>query len=509
MTLRTRLVLTIGGVALLLVLPAAYAAWHLRDLRDIAEGVSLSHGRAYSALGGLFSELAEAERLERTYVALPAEPHRIEARDQALARARAHVRTLRDADYSNYAIEVARRLDRIDAEIRYVDGILASEAQAPEPEAGELRLTATNRLPVVLSHFASTDSVLDRLANEIDVRSKRDLTAASTISAAALTTTLLALLACVFIAILLGTWATHTLIQPIHRLRRAMAAVSAGEFIVPANLPYERHDELGDLSRSFRSMTQQLADLDRMKADFMSVATHELKTPINVVSGYAELLQEGVYGNISDKQQQALTSIQEQSRILTQLVNQLLDISRLEAGGLRLEIGELSLFELFERIRRTFEVLANKQGIELNVELAEGAPSTIPADGDRLRDQVLGNLLGNALKFTPPGGRIDVRGWAEDGHFRIEVADTGAGMPADQLPHVFDKYYQIGEQARSKGAGLGLAIAHEVVQAHGGTISVESQEGEGTTFRIDLPITRKQMAAARRAQMASVADDDR
>src|SRR5690606_37670137 len=119
------------------------------------------------------------------------------------------------------------------------------------------------------------------------------------------------------------------------------------EFIVPANLPYERHDELGDLSRSFRSMTQQLADLDRMKADFMSVATHELKTPINVVSGYAELLQEGVYGNISDKQQQALTSIQEQSRILTQLVNQLLDISRLEAGGLRLEIGELSLFELF------------------------------------------------------------------------------------------------------------------------------------------------------------------
>src|SRR5690606_4646386 len=133
MTLRTRLVLTIGGVALLLVLPAAYAAWHLRDLRDIAEGVSLSHGRAYSALGGLFSELAEAERLERTYVALPAEPHRIEARDQALARARAHVRTLRDADYSNYAIEVARRLDRIDAEIRYLDGILASEAQAPEP----------------------------------------------------------------------------------------------------------------------------------------------------------------------------------------------------------------------------------------------------------------------------------------------------------------------------------------------------------------------------------------
>src|SRR5690606_20337418 len=119
---------------------------------------------------------------------------------------------------------------------------------------------------------------------------------------------------------------------------------------------------------------------------------------------------------------------------------------------------------------------------------------SIPADADRLRDQVLGNILGNALKFTPEGGRIAVRGWGEDGRFRIEVSDTGAGMPEEQLPHVFDKYYQIGEQARSKGAGLGLAIAHEVVQAHGGTISVTSREGAGTTFRIDLPTTRAQMA---------------
>lgn len=193
--------------------------------------------------------------------------------------------------------------------------------------------------------------------------------------------------------------------------------------------------------------------------------------------------------------------------MLTQLVNQLLDISRLEAGGLKLEIGELSLTDLFERVRRTFDVLARKQGIELHVELAPDAPATIPADGDRLRDQVLGNLLGNALKFTPEGGRISVRGWRMDGHFRIEVTDTGAGMPADQLPRVFDKYYQIGEHARSKGAGLGLAIAHDIVQAHGGTIAVHSEEGAGTTFHIDLPVSRTQMEAARRARSVAVEDD--
>ena len=499
MTLRLRLILTIGGVALLMVLPALYAAHRLSTLSEIATSVSLTHGAAFSALSGLRTRLGEAQRQQRTHVAVRGDTVGAVLRDSALTNARAHIDELHGAGYDELAAEVKTALDRIVTEARYLEGLVARE----EYQA------ATDRLPVVLGLFATADSVLVRIGTEIDTRSVRDLRAAELISATALATTLLALLACFTIAILLGTWVTHTLVQPVTRLRRSMAAVSAGEFIIPAGLPYDRRDEIGDLSRSFRSMTRQLADLDRMKADFMSVATHELKTPINVVSGYAELIQEGVYGEISEKQQVALTSIQEQSRILTQLVNQLLDISRLEAGGLKLEIGELRLPDLFERIQRTFEVLANKQGIELTVDLADDAPEKIPADGDRLRDQVLGNILGNALKFTPEGGRIGVRGWVAGGRFRIEVSDTGAGMPAEQLPHVFDKYYQIGEQARSKGAGLGLAIAHDVVQAHGGTISVTSQEGEGTTFRIDLPMTREQMAEARRAQQdGSGADDD-
>jgi signal transduction histidine kinase len=495
MTLRTRLILTIGGVALLLVLPALYAAYHLSELRQIAANVSHTHGAAYVAMGRLQGRLAEANRLERSYVAVP-DAETATQRDTALARAGLNVARLRQAGYGELADSADARLSALHLEIAAIDDLVATgESQA-----------ATDRLPAASLIFTQADTLVSRIGAEIDRRSEGDLRSAFNISAAALTTTLLALVACIFIALLLGTWATHTVVQPITRLGRSMAAVSAGEFVVPGWLPYERSDEIGDLARSFASMTQQLAALDRMKADFMSVATHELKTPINVISGYAELIQEGVYGNVSPEQRDALKSIQEQSRMLTQLVNQLLDISRLEAGGLKLEIGELTLTDLFERIRRTFEVLARKQGIDLNVELDPRAPSTIPADGDRLRDQVLGNLLGNALKFTPEGGRIDVRGRSDNGHFRIEVADTGSGMPADQLPHVFDKYYQIGEQARSKGAGLGLAIAHEIVHAHGGTISVESQEGSGTTFRIDLPITRKQMEAARRAQAAR--DDD-
>jgi signal transduction histidine kinase len=213
--------------------------------------------------------------------------------------------------------------------------------------------------------FTGADLLVREIAMEIDRRSAADLVEAGRISAAALTGTLLALIACFFIAVVLGTWATHMLVQPVNRLRRSMAAVAAGEFVVPASLPYERTDEIGDLARSFRGMTEQLAVLDQMKADFMSIATHELKTPINVVGGYAELLQDGVYGTVTDKQMDALTSIQEQARILTQLVNQLLDISRLEAGGLRLEMRRWSVEDLFERLRRTFDVLARQQQIDL------------------------------------------------------------------------------------------------------------------------------------------------
>ena len=493
MTLRTRIILTIGGVALLLALPALYAALQLNRLRDIAKDTSGTHGAAYLAMGRLQAHLADLDRLERAYVAVP-DAQGAQRRDRALADALRQLGQLRRAGYEDVASDAEAHVERLRAEVATIDRMIG---------AGDT-VGASARLETLKPLFAA-DSIIQAVAAEIDRRSEADLRSAATISAAALTTTLLALVACLFIAFLLGAWATQTVVRPLHRLRRGTAAVAAGEFIVPEGLPYDQHDEIGDLARSFRSMTLKLSELDRLKAEFMSIATHELKTPINVISGYAELIREGVYGEPTERQVEALTAIQEQSRILTQLVNQLLDVSRLEAGGLKLEIAELSVAQLFDRIRRTFDVLAHKQQIELSVDLDSSAPATVPADGERLRDQVLGNLLANALKFTPAGGSISVRGWGDDGRFYIEVADTGPGIAADQLPNVFDKYFQIGEQARSQGAGLGLTIAHDVVEAHGGTIEVRSTEGEGTTFLISLPTQRDQVEASRRTARGVVA----
>ena len=314
---------------------------------------------------------------------------------------------------------------------------------------------------------------------------------AEEISTSAATTTLAVLLVCLVAAAAFGLYTASSFTRPILRLRRSIGAVAEGNFAVSEDLDIERADEIGDLTRSFSWMTQELRKLDQMKAEFISIATHELKTPINVIGGYAELLDEGLYGTPTPKQREALQTIEEQTRVLTNLVNQLLDISRLEAGGLQLEMQDVVTHDLFARVERSFNVLARKKNIDFKVEVENSVPVTIVADADRLTDQVLGNLLSNALKFTPEGGTIRVRVWGQKDGLHIEVRDTGVGMPADQVPYIFDKFYQVGQHARTAGAGLGLAIARDIVEEHGGTISCDSQQDRGTTFKIALPTDRR------------------
>lgn len=476
MTVRQRLVLSIVGISALLVIPAIYSLTRLDALRGIASAQRNRHGEAYLALGGLQARLAELDRLQRTYVVLGEEAARRDIH-AALDSADARLADLRRAEYGPQSAAVAAAVrDLRQATVRIEQLIAANQPN----EASEYMET-------VWPIYGRAQIALRQLYSVVDEESQRQLNSARLISSGAMGTTIIALLICATFAFLFGAWTTRALTTPVMRLNESMALVADGEFRVPENLPYDRRDEIGSVSRSFRAMTHRLADLDRLKAEFMSISTHELKTPINVISGYAELIQEGVYGELSPKQEEALASIREQARVLTQLVNQLLDVSRLEAGGMRLHFHEVSVRDLIGRVQRSFEGLATKKGIDLVVSIDAGTPSSIPGDADRLADQVLGNLLSNALKFTPDGGRIEVRTRLHDDGLIIEVEDSGPGIPADQLPYIFDKYFQVGEQARSKGAGLGLAIAHEVVTAHGGRISAASEHGTGTTFRVVLP----------------------
>jgi signal transduction histidine kinase len=492
-SLRQRLILTVVIVGIITILPTIYALSRLYTLNHIVEAATRTHGRAYAAVGRYGALLGDVNRIESSYVASP-DPRSLPARDSVLYSAGAYLDTLAEAGYGTEAMPARAHYDRIVSAVKDIDVLIASERKDD----------ATALFDRVKDQFTAATHTNENILTAIDSLSRTSNEHATAISRTAASTTGLALAACVAIALAIGAWMTRNLLRPIAQLRHSMARVAGGSFDVPDDLPYRRGDEVGDLSRSFRGMTQRLADLDKLKAEFMSISTHELKTPINVIGGYAELIQEGVYGPVSEKQDTALKSIREQARVLTQMVNQLLDVSRIEAGGMRLEMHQVVVRDLLERVQRTFLALARKQDITFEVKVADNTPKVVPGDSDRLRDQVLGNLISNALKFTPSGGRVEVRAWSENEWLCICVSDTGAGIPEEQQKHVFDKFYQVGGQARSKGAGLGLTIAHEIVQGHGGDISVTSKPGEGTTFELRLPTTRAQAQEAHVAREARV-----
>jgi signal transduction histidine kinase len=236
-------------------------------------------------------------------------------------------------------------------------------------------------------------------------------------------------------------------------------------------------------------MTTQLQELNRLKAEFVSKTSHNLKTPINVIGGYAEMLADGLYGELDARQAEAVGGIQEQVDALTTQVRQLVDLSRMEAHAFTVRPQQVYVADLLLGIQRSFEALARQRDIDFRIDTDPSAPATIFGDEDRLRNEVLGNLLANAFKFSESGDRVTLRATGTGGRLVIEVSDTGVGIEPASLERIFDRYYQTGNGRRAAGSGLGLAIAREVVSRHGGQITVSSGEGEGTTFRVDLPVT--------------------
>jgi signal transduction histidine kinase len=297
----------------------------------------------------------------------------------------------------------------------------------------------------------------------------------------------------------IALWLTSSISHPIGDLKAGMSAVADGDLAYRLSIPTNRSDEFGKLANSFEAMTRQLSELDKLKAEFVSVASHELKTPINVIIGYLQLLDEGVYGPLTPQQGEIHRTIVMQANTLSRLVKQLLDVSRFEAGGSRLEPRPIKLSQLIADLESAFHVLAIQRDVNFCVRGDASLPTEVIWDLDRI-NEVLGNLLSNAFKFTPHGGTVELTLEPVDGAVRVTVHDTGAGIPPEQVPRIFEKFYQADNQnaARSVGTGLGLAIAKGIVEAHGGTISCESTPGVGTTFSMTLPTRVVRRSSAQR-----------
>ena len=233
---------------------------------------------------------------------------------------------------------------------------------------------------------------------------------------------------------------------------------------------------------------QRLKELDKMKSDFVSSVSHELGTPLTAIKGSVDNMLDGVIGELNEKQIAYLTRIKSNADRLARLINDLLDLSRIEAGKIDLRPTNLSLVTLIKEVAESLRPVAAEKLISLDI--ASRDPAVMAwADRDKVT-QVLMNLIGNALKFTPPHGKVTIAvGRNGDQWVRVSVADTGPGIPTEEINKIFDKFYQIAQSGRqkTKGTGLGLSISHQIVASFGGEIIVESEPGRGTTFRISFP----------------------
>ncbi len=477
LTVRVRLLAALVGIALLLAGPALYSIARLQAVRDIAFELHDRHAASRAAVGELRTALAEADRLQRSYIVTGDTTTRAEL-FESLQDARASYRLATAAGYGMSSLPLGLTLTELEEAAHEIDRLVRSGA------VGE----ATEYFGEVRHLFGDADTGIALMTGAIDRQSAGATIRAETIASEAATSTLIALVGALGLALIIGLSTTQVLTSPLRRLRHSMARVAEGDFEEAALVETGRRDELGDLARSFQSMTTQLSELNRLKAEFVSKTSHNLKTPINVIGGYAEMLEDGLYGELQEDQAEPVRGIREQAEALTTQVRQLVDLSRVEAHAFTVRLQTLYVADLLLGVQRSFEALARQRKIEFEIVTDPSAPATIVGDEDRLRNEVLGNLVTNAFKFSKAGDRVRVLATSTDGSMEFVVSDTGLGIDTAELERIFDRYYQTSTGKRASGSGLGLAIAKEVVARHGGTITASSEEGKGATFHVVLPV---------------------
>jgi len=240
-------------------------------------------------------------------------------------------------------------------------------------------------------------------------------------------------------------------------------------------------NEIQDKSRELEVASQH-------KSQFLANMSHELRTPLNAILGYTELMADGIYGELPGKTIDVLKRLESNGRHLLGLINDVLDLSKIEAGQLVLELTDYSLEDIAQTVRSTLEPLAADKKLAFKIEVAPKMPAG-HGDGRRLT-QVVINLVGNAIKFTD-AGEVAIKATAANGSFHLSVCDTGPGISAADQAKLFQEFQQADNAITRKkgGTGLGLAISKRIIEMHGGKIWVESQPGQGSTFAFTLPVT--------------------
>ena len=232
---------------------------------------------------------------------------------------------------------------------------------------------------------------------------------------------------------------------------------------------------------------RQLETASRHKSQFLANMSHELRTPLNAILGYTELILDSIYGDPPDKMRSVLERVQTNGKHLLGLINDVLDLSKIEAGQLTLSLADYSLAELVQGVYVAVEPLAAQKNLALTTSIAEGLP--VGHGDERRLSQVLLNLVGNAIKFTD-NGEVAIEASVSNGSFRVAVRDSGPGIATADQAKIFEEFQQVDNTLTKQkgGTGLGLAISKRIVEMHGGRILVDSEIGKGSTFTINLPV---------------------
>jgi signal transduction histidine kinase len=367
--------------------------------------------------------------------------------------------------------------DRADA----ADKGLTLQSQQAEPLSKSIEALT---LGLVDSTLSQTQSL------KAENRSAFDQSQALIIAVAAVATVL---------ALLLGYVLSWSVVGPIRQIETRLGEITSGDFT--GHVTVRNRDELGALADNINLMNDELGRLykelesaSRHKSEFLASMSHELRTPLNAVIGFSQVLRQQMFGELNEKQLEYVDDILGSGQHLLNLINDILDLAKVEAGRMELQPAAFALDETLRNATAMVRERATRQDVTLSTEI-DASVGEIEADERKLK-QILFNLLSNAVKFTPAGGTVTLAARTEDGQAIISVRDTGVGISREDQARIFEDFYQLGPGMAQEGTGLGLALTKRLVDLHGGELTLESTPGAGSTFTVRLPLHRSQTRPA-------------
>jgi signal transduction histidine kinase/CheY-like chemotaxis protein len=303
-------------------------------------------------------------------------------------------------------------------------------------------------------------------------------------------------------------------VQPFTNVEQAVMQIIASQAAISIDnarlyaAQQRQVDEIAAQKRELEIANAQIAEISRLKSEFLANMSHELRTPLNAILGFSEILKDNLVDLTAEQKQECLQNIHTSGKHLLELVNDVLDLSKIEAGRMELSYDRFGVLDAVREVHNVIRSLSERRDIDLSINI-EPNDLEVRADKSKFK-QVLYNLLSNAIKFTAQGGRVWVNGKADDGDLIVDVGDTGVGIPEEHHARIFDEFYQLGNATtrQVEGTGLGLSLTRRLVDLHGGSISLESEPGKGSVFTFKLPLSGIEVTNGHRHNRILLVEDN-